>query len=95
MIKSGGFLGRLFGPLPKTGLPLMKNVIKQLAKIVLIPLGLTETVSAASGSAVGSGTTTLIISNEEMEDIIKIVKSLEDSSLLLKGVSITIQNDAK
>ena len=91
MIKSGGFLGRLFGPLPKTGLPLMKNVIKQLAKIVLIPLGLTATVSAA----LGSGTTTLIISNEEMEDIIKIVKSLEDSSLLLKGVSITIQNDAK
>ena len=91
MVKSGGFLGRLFGPLPKTGLPLMKNVIKQLAKIVLIPLGLTATVSAA----LESGTTTLIISNEEMEDIIKIVKSLEDSSLLLKGVSITIQNDAK
>ena len=91
MVKSGGFLGRLFGPLPKTGLPLMKNVIKKLAKIVLIPLGLTATVSAA----LGSGTTTLIISNEEMEDIIKIVKSLEDSSLLLKGVSITIQNDAK
>ena len=66
MIKSGGFLGRLFGPLPKTGLPLMKNVIKQLAKIVLIQLGLTATVSAA----LGSGTTTLIISNEEMEDII-------------------------
>ena len=43
----------------------------------------------------GSGTTTLIISNDEMKDIIKIVKSLEDSSLLLKGVSETIQNEAK
>ena len=43
----------------------------------------------------GSGNTTLIISNDEMEDIIKIVKSLEDSGLLLKGVSETIQNEAK
>ena len=43
----------------------------------------------------GSGTTTLIISNDEMKDIIKIVKSLENSGLLLKGVSKTIQNDAK
>ena len=41
MIQSGGFLGRLFGPLLKTGLPLMKNVIKPLAKSVLIPFGLT------------------------------------------------------
>ena len=43
----------------------------------------------------GSGTATLIISNEEMEDIMKIVKSLEDSGLLLKGVSETIQNKTK
>ena len=43
----------------------------------------------------GSETTALIISNDEMEDIIKIVKSLEDSSLLLKEVSETIQNEAK
>ena len=46
MIQSGGFLGRLLGPLLKTGLPLMKNVIEPLAKSVLIPLGLT---AAASG----------------------------------------------
>ena len=44
---------------------------------------------------IGSGTTTLIISNEEMEDIMKIAKSLEDSGLLLKGVSETVQNEAK
>ena len=47
MIKSGGFLGRLLGPLLKTGLPLIKNVIKPLAKSVLIPLGLTAAASAA------------------------------------------------
>ena len=43
----------------------------------------------------GSGTTTLIISNDEMEDIIKIFKTLEDSGLLLKGVTETIQNEVK
>ena len=46
MIQSGGFLGRLLGPLLKTGLPLIKNVIKPLAKSVLIPLGLTAAASA-------------------------------------------------
>ena len=47
MIQSGGLLGRSSGPLLKTGLPLIKNVIKPLAKIVLIPLGLTAAASAA------------------------------------------------
>ena len=47
MIKSGGFLGRLLDLLLKTGLPLIKNAIKPLAKIVLIPLGLTAAASAA------------------------------------------------
>ena len=47
MIQSGAFLGRLLGPLLKTGLPLIKNVIKLLAKSVLIPLGLTAAASAA------------------------------------------------
>ena len=88
MIQSGGFLGRLLGPLLKTGLPLIKNVIKPLAKSVLIPLGLTATASAADAGIhkkiLGSGNNkTLIISNNEIEDIIKIVKSLEDSGLLL------------
>ena len=48
MIQSGGFLGRLLGPLLKTGLPLIKNVIKPLVKSVLIPLGLTAAASAAN-----------------------------------------------
>ena len=46
-MQSGGFLGRLLGPLLKAGLPLIKNVTKPLAKSVLIPLGLTEAESAA------------------------------------------------
>ena len=99
MIQSGGFPGRLLGPLLKTGLPLIKNVIKPLAKSVLIPLGLTAAASAADAGIhkkiLGSGTTTLIISNDEMKGIIRIVKSLEDSGLLLKGVNKTIQNEAK
>ena len=99
MIQSGGFLGRLLGPLLKTGLPLMKNVIKPLAKSVLIPLGLTAASAAADAGIhkkiLRAGTTTLIILNDEMEDIIKVVKSLEDSGLLFKGVSEAIQNKAK
>ena len=102
MIQSGGFLGRLFGPLLKNGLPLVKSVIKPLAKSVLIALGLTASGSAADTGIhkkiLGSGhnnNTTLIISNDEMDDILKIVKSLEDSGVLLKGVSETIQHEAK
>ena len=103
MIQSGGFLGRLRGPLLKTGLPLTKNVIKRLAKSVLIPLGSTAAASAADagiykkilGSGNNNNITTLIISNNEIEDIIKIVKSLEDSGLLLKGVTKTVQIEVK
>ena len=78
----------------------MKNVIKPLAKRILIPLGLTAAASAAGAGIhkkknLGSGTTTLIISNDEMKDVIKIVKFLEDSGWLLKGVSETVQNEAK
>ena len=98
-IQSGGFLGRLLGPLIKTGLPLIKNVIKPLAKIVLIPLGLTTAASAADAGIhkkiLGSGTTTLIISNEEMNDIMKIIQALEDSNILLKEVTKTIKNETK
>ena len=100
MIESGGFLGRLLGPLLKTGLPLIKSVIQPLAKSVSISLGLTAATSAADAGIhkkiLGSGhNTTLIISNDEMKDIFKIDKSLEDSGLLLKGVSETIKNEAK
>ena len=77
----------------------MKNVIKPLAKNFLIPLRLTAAASAADSGLhkkiFGSGKTTLIISNGEMEDIIKVVKSLEDSGLLLKGFCEAIQKKQK
>ena len=97
MIQSRGFLVKLLGPLLKTGLSLIKNVIKPLAKSVLIPLGLTAAADAGIHKKIlGSGSnTTIIISNDEMEDLIKIGKSLEDSGLLLKGVSETVQNEVK
>ena len=101
MIQSGGFLGRLLGPLLKSGLPLMKSVIKPLAKSVLISLGFTAAATAADAGVhkkiLGSGhnNTTLITSNDEMDDILKKVISLENSGVLLKGVSETIQHEAK
>ena len=92
MIQLGGFLGKLLDPLLKAGLPLMKNVIKPLAKSALIPLGLT---AGLHKKILGPEATTLIIPNGEMKDIMKIVKYLEDSGLLLKGVSETIQIEVK
>ena len=95
MVQSGGFLGNLLGKLAG---PLMK-VAMPLAKNVLAPLGLSAAMSAIDGSIkkkmLSSGTTTLIISNDEMGDILKIVKSLENSGVSLKGVSETIQHEAK
>ena len=102
IILSERFLGRLLEPLMKVGLLLMKNVLGQLAKSMLITIRLTARLSAldtgvhnnilGSGTSgpSGSGTTTLIISNKEMEEIMKIDKSSKDSSLLIKGVSQTI-----
>ena len=76
----------------------MKSVITPLAKSVLIPLGLTAVASAADAGIhkkiLGSGGhTTLIISNKDIEDLFNIVKSLEDSGLLLKRVTKTVQNE--
>ena len=77
----------------------MKNVLKSLAKSVLIPLGLTVAASATDAdiqnNVFGSGMTTLIISKKEMDDIMKTVKSLKEFVLLMKGVSKTIKNEAK
>ena len=89
IIQSGGFLGSLLGKLAG---PLMK-VAAPLAKTILAPLGLTPAMSVIDGAIQkkmhGSGATTSIISNEEMNDIIKIVQALEDSNILLKGVTNT------
>ena len=95
IIQSGGFLGSLLSKLPG---PLMKIAVP-LAKNILAPLG-----TAAADSAIdagiqknihGSGTTTLIISNKEMNEIMTIVQALEDSNILLKGVTKTIKNETK
>ena len=78
--QEGGFLNFLRS-LMTAALPLMKCVLALLAKNILIPLGLSKGMSAADSSIqkkiYGSGTTTLIISNEEVEDIMKITKSPE------------------
>ena len=89
--QSERFLGRLLGPLIKTGLPLIRNIVKPLAKNVLIPLQLIAAASAADATIqkkmFGSGVTALIISNVKMNDVMKIVKCLEESGLVIKGVS--------
>ena len=69
-----------------------------MAQKVLAPLGLTAAMSAIDAEIKkkhGSGTTTLIISNEEMNDIVMIVQALEDSNILLKGATKTIKNEIK
>ena len=100
VIESGGFLckllSKLAGPLMKAAMPLAKNV--------LAPLGLTTAMSAIDGSIQkkihGSGATKnagvkLIIEQEDMNDIMKIIKALENSGILLKGVNKTIKNETK
>ena len=89
MIQSGGFLGKLLsklaGSLIKVAMPLAKNV--------LAPLGLTAAMSAIDGSIQkkmhGFGAIKLIIENEDMNDIMKIIEALENSDILLKEVSKT------
>ena len=96
LIQSGGFLGKLLsklaGPLMKVAMPLAKNV--------LAPLGLTAAMSAIDGTIQkkihGSGIKLIIEEEEEdMQDIIKIIKELENSDILLKGVSKTTENEIK
>ena len=95
IIQSGGFLG---SSLTKIAVLLMKVAIS-LAKNILAPLGITAAASAIDGAVEkkihGSGTITLIISNEEVIDIMKIAQALEDSNILLKVVIKTIKNETK
>ena len=95
IIQYGGFLGSW---LSKLADPLMKIAVP-LAKDILAPLGITAAASAIDAGIQkkihDSGTTTLIISNKEMNDMTKIVQTLEDPNILLKGVTKTIKNKAK
>ena len=94
LIQSGVFLGKLLSKLADS---LMKAALP-LAKNVLAPLGLTAAISAIDGSIQkkihGSGVK-LVIEEEDMNDIMKIIKALENSGILLKGVSKTIKNETK
>ena len=94
LIQSGGFLGtllsKLAGPLMKVALPLAKNV--------LAPLDLTAAMSAIDGSIkkkIHGSVIKLINEQEDMNDIMKIIEALENSGILLKGVSKTIENETK
>ena len=93
------FLEMLLGPLLKSGLPLIRNVFKTLAKSVLVPLGLTAAVSVVDAAiqkkSVRTGITISIISNKEMDVVMKLVKSLKDTGLLTKGVSKTSKKWSK
>ena len=97
IIQSGGFLGSLSS---KSADPLMKVAVP-LAKNILAPLGITAAASSIDAGIQkkihrsGHPSTTLIISNKEMNDIKKIVQALEDSNILLKGVTKTIKNETK
>ena len=75
----------------KVAVPLDKNILE--------PLSITAAVSAIDAGIQkkihGSGTTTLIISNEKMNDMMKIIQALEDSNILLKGVTKTIKKETK
>ena len=95
VIQSGGFLGSL---LSKLAVPLIRVTVP-LAKNILAPLEITATASAIDAEIQkkihGSGTTTLIISNNEMNDIIKIIQAPEDSNILMKRAIKTIKNEVK
>ena len=90
VIQSGGFLGsllsKLAGPLMKLAIPLAKNLFARL--------GITAAASAID-AGIQKKTTTLIISNKEMNDTMEIVQALEDSNILLKEVSKTTKNKKK
>ena len=95
IIQSGRFLGSFFskiaGPLMKLAVPLAKNNLG--------PLGITAAASAIDAGIQkkihSSGTTVLLISNEEINDIMKIVQALKYSNILLKGITKTIKNERK
>ena len=95
IIQLGGFSGSL---LNKLAVPLMKVAVP-LSKNILAPLGITAAASVIDAGIQkkihGAGTTTLIISNEKINAIMKILQALEDSNILLKGVTKSVKNETK
>ena len=93
-MQKGGFL-RFLAPLLKSGLPLLKSVIKPLGMLGLTAAG-SATDAAINKKVLGSWShTTLIISNDDMQDLLKKVKSLEESGLVLDGITETLKNEVK
>ena len=95
VIQSGGFLVKLLGPLLKAVLSFLKSVIKPLGLLGLTAASLLIDTGIQKKIYSGSGTTALVISNDEMNDIMKSVQALENSGILLKGVTKTIKNETK
>ena len=95
IIQCGGFLGSLLnksaGPLMKVPVPLAQNILAPL-RITAAALAIDARIRKKMH---GSGTTTLIISNEEMNDIMKIFRALEDSNILLKGITKAVKNETR
>ena len=82
-------------PLLKSGLPLLKSAIK-LSGVLGLTAAASATDAAINKQILGSGNhTTLIISNDDMQDVSKLVKSLEDSGMLLDGITETVKNEVK
>ena len=92
-MQKGGFLKFLM-PLLKSGLPLLKPAVKPLGMLGLTAAAL-ATDAATNKKILGSGNHTLIISNDDMQDLLKIVKSLEDSGILLNGITETEKKEVK
>ena len=97
MVQLGAFLGLRMST--KSWFALKGNVLQPLAKSILILLGLTATASATDAAIQKKvfvlGRSTLIFSNEHLNDIMKVVKSIEDAGLLTKGFSETVENEVK
>ena len=95
LIKEGGALGSILARfLPK----LIKPTLS-LGRNILAPLGLSAAMSATDAAIqkkmYGSGTKTVQFSNKDLDDMTKIVKALEDSDVLMKGITKTLKNDIK
>ena len=94
IIQPDGFLSvllsKIVGPLMKVAVPSAKNILARLEITAAV-----SAIDAGVKKTNGFGTTTLMISNEEMNEIIKVAKDFKDSKILLKGITETIENETK
>ena len=93
-MQKGEFLKFLM-PLLKSGLPLLKSIVKPLGMLGLTAAALATDAAINKKNLGSGGHTTFIISNDDMQDLLKIVKSLEDSGILLDEITETVKNEVK